>query len=158
MKQLQFNSENSETEKLIQENYGLIVSRACSFKPKGRAELEDYIQVSVLAFIKGHEKFDKNKAKFSTYISSCINNALYDYIAKNKKHSFVELKERNEEIPSEQFWELIPDNLSPIEKSVIMLKLENYTKSEIALILECTQSEVTEAFKKAKKKIKEANK
>jgi RNA polymerase sigma factor (sigma-70 family) len=153
----QFNLNNTELEQAIQDNYGLIVSRACSFCSKSKTELEDYIQVAVLAFIKSYDKFDKKKATFSTYMSSCINNAIFDYIGKNKKHSFRPIKKSTSGLSSEQFWELLPDNLTSIEKSIVMLKLEAYTKTEIALILDCSQKEVSDNFKRAKNKIRVAN-
>ena len=157
MKLLQFNLNNNEVEQAIEQNYGLIVSSALKFNPKNKTDLEDYIQIGVVAFINGFKKFDPNRSKFSTYISSCIKNAIYDYLSKDNKHKVRTTKKTVEVIPSEQFWELIPDNLTSLEKSVIMLKLENYTKLEISLILDCTQKEVTDVFKSAKKKIRAAN-
>ena len=156
MKLQQFNVENTELEKLIQDNFGLIVSQALFLKPKNQEVRNDCIQAAVLAFIKCIDKFDPNKAAFSTFVSSCIRNAIYDYNTKSKKHVYKELKDTSV-VQSEEFWELIPDNLLPIEKSIIMLKLQNYSKAEIADILDCPQDDITKMFNSAKRKIREAN-
>ncbi len=156
MKLQQFNVENSELEKLIQDNFGLIISQALFLKPKNQEVRNDCIQAAVLAFIKCVDKFDPKRAMFSTYISSCIRNAILDYNTKHNKHTYKELKDTSI-VQSEEFWELIPDNLLPIEKSIIMLKLQNYSKAEIADILDHSQDEVTKLFNSAKRKIREAN-
>jgi RNA polymerase sigma factor (sigma-70 family) len=159
MKLLQINLNDTKLEKLIQDNYGLIVSQALFFKPKNKELLEDCIQTGILAFIRSVDKFDPSKAKFSTYISSCIRNAICDLLKKiNKENYYKKHITAPVSIPSEQFWEFIPDNLTNKEKSIIMLKLENYNKDEISLILDCTQKEVTSLFQSAKNKIREANK
>lgn len=153
---LQLNLNDTKLERLIQDNYGLIVSQALFFKPKNKQLLEDCIQIGVLTFVKVIDKFDSKKSKFSTYISNCIRNAIKDHLKYNKKHSYKKLTTVATTV-SEQFWELIPDNLTNSEKAIIMLKLENYDKQEIADILSLTQKEVTAIFNQAKAKIKKAN-
>lgn len=148
---------NIELERLIQDNYGLIVSQALFFKPKTTEDREDLISLATCAFIKGAATFDIDKGKFSTYICSCIRNYITDHLRKNKGVHYVDLSKDLIAWPHDEFWELLPDNLTKNEKSVIMLKLDNYSKQEIGDIIGCSKKEVNNLFNKAKKKIKEAN-
>lgn len=156
MKKLQFNVKN-KTEKLLQDNYGLIVTQAIYFKPKNNSVLEEFIQVGVLAFLKAAENFDENRGKFSTYICQCVHNAIYDFIKKNKKQVYTELEDIVAYQEEDNVLEYLPDNLSNTEIAIIKLKLENYSKKEIGDIMKMSQNEISNAFKQIKIKIKTAN-
>ena len=84
-KKLQFNPRNN-IEQLLIDNFGLIVKQALFFKPNNNYVLEEYIQIGILAFLKVANSFDPNKGKFSTYISNCVHNAIFDFIKKNKNN------------------------------------------------------------------------
>lgn len=149
---------NSELEILINQNYGLIVSQALFIKTKDKSLIEDLIQIGILSFIKGVKTFNKNKGGFSTYISRCIRNGTIDYLKKHKKCDYPNIIGNNSSIEKERLWESVPDTLTSEEKSVVMLKLDNYTRKEIANILKKEPREINSIFKKIKQKILEANK
>ena len=150
------NISNIELETLINQHYGLIVSQALFIKTKDKSLIDDLIQVGILSFIKGVKTFNKDKGGFSTYVSRCIRNGAIDYIKKNKKHEYIHLSE-DVTITKEKLWESVPDTLTGIEKSIVMLKLDNYTRKEIANILKKEPKEINSMFKKIKQKILEAN-
>ena len=64
---------------LIQQHYGLVVAQAVAFTNDDRGALEDYIQVGLIGLLKAIRKYDKAKAKFSTFESVCIKNELINF-------------------------------------------------------------------------------
>ena len=157
MKKLQFNPKN-ETEKLLQDNYGLIVTQAIYFKPKNNHILEEFIQVGVLSFLKAASGFNPDKGKFSTYISNCIHNAIYDFVKKNNKqiHTKLDDMEYVRDI-RENIDDYLPQSLTDKEKAIVSLKLHNYSKKEIMEILDIEASVLDSTLKQIKYKIKSAN-
>jgi len=72
-------SEELESE-LIHKHYGLVVSQALSFlRDDRRSNLEDFIQVGLIALLKAIRKYDKTKSKFSTFATLCIKNEFLNY-------------------------------------------------------------------------------
>lgn len=157
VKKLQLNPRN-ELEQLLQDNYGLIVAQAVRFKPKNIHILEEFIQVGVTAFIKSAGNFDPNKGKFSTYISHCIHHAIFDFAKKNNRGIFIEFSD-NIPMPEtcESIEDLLPNSLTEQEHTIIQLKLQNYSKKEIADMLSITSAELNKSFNTIKQKIKKAN-
>lgn len=157
MQKLQFEPRN-KLEQLLQDNYGLVVNQALLFKPKNNLILEEYIQIGITAFLKAAGNFDAEKGKFSTYISNCIHNAIFDFVKKNNKVQIVDISENYVDSYNRQsIDEFLPKNLTMAETKIIEMKLSNYTKQEIIEILALDINEFNILFKSIKKKIKEAN-
>jgi len=157
MTKLQFNPRN-KTEKLLQDNYGLIVSQAVYFKPKNSHILEEFIQIGVVAFLKAAGGFKAEKGKFSTYISNCVHNAIYDFIKKNNKqiHLNIDNMQVIMEI-RENIEDYLPASLTDKERAIISLKIHNYSKQEIMEIMDLDAAGLETIFKNIKKTIKNSN-
>ncbi|MFA6867261.1 MAG: sigma-70 family RNA polymerase sigma factor [Clostridia bacterium] len=66
-----------ERNKLIMDNMGLVINMVKRFKRKCRfLENDDLVNEGVIGMIKGIERFDEKKSKFSTYISIWIMQAI----------------------------------------------------------------------------------
>lgn len=157
MKKLQLNPTN-KLEQLLSDNYGLVVSQALFFKPKNNAILEELIQVGTLAFLKAASNFDPEKGKFSTYISNCIHNAIFDFIKKNNKVQIIDISENYESpVVDESIYDYLPTTLNEIEHKLVQLKLNGYSKKEIMELLDLTLHEFNITFKSIKQKIVKAN-
>lgn len=153
----QTNNKKDELEKIIEQNYGLIVSQALSFNPKTKDHLDDYIQVGSLAMIRAVKNFNESKGvQFSTFACHCIANSIKNYIKKNNKNIEQELLDVKYNIP-ENFNDLIPDNLSDVEEEIISLKLSNYSIKEIAEKLNYPVVKVRNILHKIYEKIRNAN-
>ena len=72
-------------EQLVRKNYGLVVSQALLFFKGASFTLEDCIQVGLIGLLKAIRKYDKNKAKFSTFASICIRNEITSFVKKARK-------------------------------------------------------------------------
>ena len=71
---------------LVHEHYGLVVSQALSFLgDDNKSNLEDFIQVGLIALLKAIRKYDETKSKFSTFATLSIKNALLNYKRKDTK-------------------------------------------------------------------------
>jgi DNA-directed RNA polymerase specialized sigma subunit len=92
MIQPEFNKQQ-QLDDTINRNFGLIVSQAVFFRPRNKQELDEYIQIGSLAMLRGIKSFDATKGKFSTFICTCIKNALKTHVNKNKnKDSHIVIK------------------------------------------------------------------
>ncbi len=72
-----------ERDRLILENISLVKKVASKIYyrlPKGDIEFDDLVNVGVIGLIKAIEKYDKNKAKFSTYAYIKIRGEILDYL------------------------------------------------------------------------------
>lgn len=151
------NKDKTELEKLIKQNYGLIVSQALSFNPKTNDQLDEYIQVGSLAMMRAIKNFDESKgAQFSTFACHCISNSIKNYIKKNNKIVEQELIE-TEAKQRQNFMELVPDNLADIELEIIELKLSNHSIKEISDKIGYPVIKVRNILYKIYEKIRNAN-
>ena len=155
-------------EKLIHQHYGLVISQALSFLDEdNRSNLEDYIQVGLIALLKAIRKYDETKSKFSTFASLCIRNEFLNYKRKDPKrknpkiiydtnlmNSFVG---EQRYLDKDKIIDLIPDYLSSNEKFILQMKLENYTNAEICDFLNCTRVVLNKKLETLFEKIREAN-
>ena len=148
-------------ERLVSENYGLVVSQALSFLSDNKISLEDYIQAGLIGLLKSIRKFEKGKSKFSTFASVCIKNEMLNLKRKNKRDLVIFnediVNSNHPEFISSSFFEYLPDCLEEEDKFIIKLKLMNHTNSEIADYLSCSKSTVSNKIKKITKIIKESN-
>ncbi|HHG74842.1 MAG TPA: sigma-70 family RNA polymerase sigma factor [Persephonella sp.] len=75
--------EKKEREKLILENISLVKKVASKIYyrlPKGDIEFDDLVNVGVIGLMKAIEKYDSDKAKFSTYAYIKIRGEILDYL------------------------------------------------------------------------------
>lgn len=150
---------SEEIDELISQNYGLIVSQAKKFHPKNRDVLEEYIQVGCVGIVKAINTFNSDISKFSTYACRCIFNEIYSFVVKNNKHQ--NLVNEEIDIPSinkENIDDYLPDYLTEQEKLIIVMKINNFSKKEIAEKIGENEKVTTNIINKIMKKIKNANK
>ena len=148
-------------ERLVSENYGLVVSQALSFLSDNKISLEDYIQAGLIGLLKSIRKFETGKSRFSTFASVCIKNEMLNLKRKNKRDLVIfnedMVNSHHPEFISSSFFEYLPDCLEEEDKFIIKLKLMNHTNSEIADYLSCSKSTVSNKIKRITKIIKESN-
>ncbi len=143
------NGEGLENE-LVHEHYGLVVSQALSFLgDDNKSNLEDFIQVGLIALLKAIRKYDETKSKFSTFATLCIKNAFLNYKRKDPKRKKPKIIYDTNLLDSaagdqkffdkDKIMEFIPDYLTANEKFILQLKLQNHTNKEIAEELHCSK-------------------
>ena len=75
--------EKKEREKLILDNISLVKKVASKIYyrlPKGDIEFDDLVNVGVIGLMKAIQRYDKDKAKFSTYAYIKIRGEILDYL------------------------------------------------------------------------------
>ncbi|SNZ08116.1 RNA polymerase, sigma 28 subunit, SigD/FliA/WhiG [Persephonella hydrogeniphila] len=75
--------DKKEREKLILDNLSLVKKVASKIYyrlPKGDIEFDDLVNVGVIGLMKAIEKYDKDKARFSTYAYIKIRGEILDYL------------------------------------------------------------------------------
>lgn len=153
-------------EKLVRDNYGLVVSQALSFLEKNPlTTLDDYIQVGLIGLLKAIRKFDEKKAKFSTFAVVCIRNELLNHVRKYKKKNKVIFNDnitkraikQNAYISKENLFEYTPDHITQEQNFILKLKLENHNNREICDLLSCTRRELDNKIRELIVVLREAN-
>ncbi|WP_111672777.1 RNA polymerase sigma factor [Algoriphagus litoralis] len=128
---------------------------------KGFEEKEDLIQEMLFQLWKAFPGFSGN-SKFSTWMYRvCLNTAL-TYSKKKSKSTFEELEEHHLQITTESgdldqdrvrmLYEAI-EMLSPLNRAIILLYLENQSYDEIAEITGLSRSNVSVRLVRAKKEL-----
>lgn len=121
----------------VKENYGLAVDVANRYYfPSNCYGLDDLIQCALLGIAKAHRRYEPNhkpkNTKFSTFATICARNEILKFLKTIKRQPYPY---RKESVPViEELWELLPSNLSKRERTVVELKLEDYSNQEIANI------------------------
>lgn len=139
--------ENEFTE-LLYQNQG-IVHKICNLYFSNRLEKEDYQQELIIQLWKAFPSF-KNQSKFSTWMYRVCLNAAIDILRKEKTQpQFVkfDITEANRIAdnsvePSsnqEKLFQVI-NKLSPIDKAMITLHLDEFSYKEIAEIVGISES------------------
>lgn len=147
---------------IIRENERLIY-KVCSFYVSEVLTLADLYQEVVQNLWVGFPKF-RNNSSISTWIYRVSINTCISGIRKEKKHSkgnmpvcslsewLIEPEDMTDEI--REMYRLI-NNLKTLEKTIILLWLEEKSYQEIAEITGITLSNVATKLKRAKEKLKE---
>ena len=143
---------------VIEKNYGLAVAVAMRyFCPSSVYSLEDLIQQGLIGITKAHRRFDPEKAKFSTYATVCARNEIMRFLKSVKKqpinlNSDCYTADRG-------LWELLPSTLTTDEETVVTMKSEGYTNTEICGIVDMPKnlfnSTLASAYKKIRKSLDE---
>ena len=146
-------------EKLIRENYGLVVSQALYFL--GDPNFEDYIQAGLIGLLKAVRNHNEDKAKFSTFATVCVRNEIKNLSTKSRKHgakNYRSVKEKDRQYDKkEELSECLPEFLPEEYKFIISLKIQNYTNKEISELISCSKAEVKEKIELIIKLLKEYN-
>jgi len=145
-------SDLERVDDLIEQNMGLVVQLAKSFYPSNADLLDEYIQLGRIGLWRAILKHDPLRGKLSTIGWHYIRWEIIKYINQNNRHKFVPLAEVSQE-DSIKLWEIIPDNVSELERDVIYLKYQGYTFKEIGYQLGFTKGRVYKMFNNIKKKI-----
>jgi RNA polymerase sigma factor (sigma-70 family) len=151
--------DKEQLEKLFQDNYGLLVSQAISFRPRTQSELDDYIQIAAIGMMKACQGYDETKAKFSTYAVSCIRNALKNHLRKESKPrplSTANMDDHKTYI-KESLYEVLPSSLTKLEKECLYMMLEGHTYNEIAKDYGLSKQQIQTIVYNSYRKIRKAN-
>lgn len=152
--------DTQQEDRLVRENLGLVVSIAKRFNPANATELEEFIQVGSIGLFKAIREYDPSRAKLSTIAYKRISWSIMHYMKNQKRQSRIPTTELEEHVymHPEQLWELLPDNLTGIEKEVVILKREGETFDSIGKLMGgYTGSWANRIFTGAIKKIQRAN-
>lgn len=144
----------------VNQNLG-IAHKVCRLYFADSADREDVLQEMMYQLYKSYKSFD-GRSKFSTWMYRvCLNTALI-YRRKNRKRNEESLDPRHHQIadqPSDNKDEAISylvdaiGTLSPLNKAIILLYLENLTYEEIANITGLTKSNVSVRLVRIKKEL-----
>lgn len=144
---------------ILTQNLGLIKSIAKKFT-NNEIDLQDYVQIGCIGFIKALRKYDSNVGKLSTWSYPHIYYEILQHIQKNSK---IKLK-TNQNFSIEKsnnkyndLTEYFPLTLTGDEKRVILLRVENYTLHEIAKITNLSYNKINKMLVSAVNKIRRAN-
>lgn len=151
------NNEPLDLNEFIQNNAGLVVCVVNKLKPEQKFR-DDYIQLGYIGLWKAYKKFDQSLGyKFSTIAYTCIKREILKFKIKEAKHNYKPYQDTSY-YTNDKIEELVPNNLTKKEKSVLKLRLQNYKMLEITKILNLSSRHVTQRiYKSAINKIKVAN-
>lgn len=140
----------------INQNLG-IAHKVCNIYFRGADDREDAFQEMMYQLWRSYERFD-GRSKFSTWMYSvCLNTAL-TYRRKNKvNESFSEKHDREDEVSTrEEETAILAEaisTLSPINKAIMLLYLEELSYEEIAEITGLTRSNVSVRIVRSKQEL-----
>jgi len=148
---------------IIQRNQG-IVHKVCSFYCDSEDDRKDLFQEIVAQLWKSFPSFRK-ESKFSTWMYRvALNTAITSFKKTKRRPDQGKLAYENLQVPDESYDQETEDNikllhkaigrLTGIEKSIILLFLENKKYEEIAEITGITQNYVRVKMNRIKKKLK----
>lgn len=147
-------ADSKEFGKLIASNKGLLVSQVLFFHPRSKHDFDDYFQVACLSIYLNYKKFDPEKGKLSTFLTTIIKNSIKNYI--NKTISLEQLKKDIPYLSKESIWEYIPNTLTKKELRVLRMRIDGYTQKEISLKMDIDVEEVIQLSRKAISKIRKS--
>ena len=143
---------------LINANLG-IAHKVCHIYFREEADREDVLQEMMYQLWRSYDRFD-GRSKFSTWMYSvCLNTALtYKRKSKSnlneplsKAHNVIE--EESDKEKSVEMLSAAIATLSPVNKAIMLLYLEEMTYDEIAEITGLTKSNVSVKIMRIKKEL-----
>ncbi|HMJ71310.1 MAG TPA: sigma-70 family RNA polymerase sigma factor [Cyclobacteriaceae bacterium] len=153
-------TENSDFLKLINDNLG-IAHKVCNIYFRDPDDRNDVIQEMMYQLWRSYDRFD-GRSKFSTWMYRvCLNTAL-TYRKKTDRDKSESLTKGHNQIPApspvnkEKPLELLTEaigTLSPVNKAIILLYLDDMTYEEIASITGLTKSNVSVRLVRIKKEL-----
>jgi len=151
---------------LIGKNIGLIIKLARSFNPANSTQLDDYIQLGRIGFLKAIRKHDSTRGQLSTLAWHYIRWEIIRYINKEQINPLPLLEEPRlvdhyecigDKDKFKVLTELLPNTLTNNERSIIQLRAEGFTFAAIGTLHNQTRYWANKHYKLAVKKIKVAN-
>lgn len=140
-----------------------IAHKVCNIYFRDSAERDDVMQEMMYQLWRSFDRFD-GRSKFSTWMYSvCLNTAL-TYKRKSKNQHTESLSKAHTQIPApqqvnkEESIEMLLkaiSTLSPVNKAIITLYLDDLSYEEIAEITGLTKSNVSVRIMRAKKELEE---
>ena len=149
----------------IVREYERIIYKVCTFYVSDESPMADLYQEVVLNLWKGFPKFRK-ECTVSTWIYRVsLNTCISGFRKANRRTTIIPLSSLSEEmLPTEESPDLeeninemyrLINRLTPLEKAIILLILEEKSYREIADITGLTVSNVATKLKRTKEKLKE---
>lgn len=143
-----------EKETYAEENINLVYKLANKINASSSTR-EELVSVGLVAFTKALDTYKKdNETKFTTYATTCINNAFYTYLSKQTQNSSDELDDNLNfdnfnNFDDIHFRENINGSglLTDLQKRIINLYLDINSISDIAGILDLDYKTVNKEFK-----------
>lgn len=131
------------------------------------SDIEDLVQEVFIKAMKGYTNFNAHSSP-KTWLFSIARHTAIDYLRKKRIRSWLQLQEHemstlpvdNHILIQEDVKELLNSmkRLKPIYREVILLRvMKDYTVSETATILNCTESKVAVTLHRALKKLREVH-
>lgn len=127
------------------------------FKISSPQEYDEIVQECRIGLWKAFKKFEPSKAKYITYAYRAIYWGIYGYFQK-KKGPEMDGEIDGIILEEPEIWEIIPENLTMLEKEIVEALSKKKTKREIAADLNIHVSRVAKLVKSVGKKIMDANK
>lgn len=143
---------------LIEQNMGLVVKIANDFNPINSTVLDEYIQAGRIGLLFAIRKYDETLGGFGTNAWHHIRWAILEYIKKEKKIQPPPITiEPSGEADPEDISDYLPNTLSDRERTVILLRTEGHTFTDIGKIHGYSKSWANYVFHSGVAKIQEAN-
>ena len=147
-----------DEETLIQKHMGLVITIAKKFRPNSDYEHAEYIQEGSIALLRAIRKFDPTRnVQLSTFAWKYIHKAILKYILKQNKNKQV--AQLSTDLPNKNtvstIQEILHKNLTDKERTIIEMRLNNYTFEEIGKKIGCTRGWSNRLFNRAAQKIRD---
>ena len=131
-------------ERLIQDNYGLVISQALRFFED--PNFDDYVQAGLIGLLKAIRKYDNSKSQFVKYASVCIKNSISRLQKKIENHGSkkvrVVIEQDRQYSTKEKIKNLLPESISEDDKFILNCRIEGYTNSEIASFMMSSKNDI----------------
>ena len=157
----------------------LLVGRAARYSNVAGAEPEDFLQEGLLALYRAAKSYNSDKSRFSTYATSCVENAMTDAfrrLARVSHPGTVYLNDFGETAlhretarlvqatPTEDIYasgeqsedrmRQIENKLSVFERKVLSFYLKGYTYQQTSAMLDATPKAVDNALQRVRRKLR----
>ncbi|MDE5566925.1 MAG: sigma-70 family RNA polymerase sigma factor [Muribaculaceae bacterium] len=142
------------------DQYKSVIAKVCCIYVSPNADFDDLYQETVINLWNGFDKF-RGEAKISTWIYRAAINTCITWIRRNKKHSNNETLDTEMPLIAEESSKLIDyrrlktliSRLSPLEKAIVTLWLDEKSYDEIATITGLSHSNVAVKLHRIKEKM-----
>ncbi len=147
-------------EKLIQDNYGLVISQALRFFED--PNFDDYVQAGLIGLLKAIRKYDSSKSQFVKYAATCIKNSISSLQKKINNHGSkkvrVVIEQDKQYSTKERLKNLLPESISDDDRFILNCRIEGYTNSEIASFMMSNKNEIKSRIEIIIKTLQDHNK
>ena len=147
---------NTNEENAIEEHFDIILYQVAKlYNNKATYDIEDLIQIGFVGVIKAIRNYDSAKGDIKTYVFSCVKNHLIRFLRKERfwqskvKLGFSDFYDDRQKGDVTSTVKKILEgtrNLLPLERKIMSLKCEGYTRKEICGILDLFNKEYYSLF------------